>query len=215
MNIEEIGKYILKLRKEKGLTQAQLADKLFVTNKAVSRWERGLSIPEVETLYLLSEEFNVSINDILNAGVKEKEEITTYYHKKRLKEMLPDIIIILLMIIIPTIMIFIVGNISAGIMLAVYDEYQDVHKAGSYVTNFINSYTISFIIAWILLIISYIGFKFNKKIIVIISMIASILIILLVNLPFNISLDATLQLIVIITNIVELIILKKKKGLSK
>ena len=46
-------------------------------------------------------------------------------------------------------------------------------------------------------------------------MIASILIILLVNLPFNISLDATLQLIVIITNIVELIILKKKKGLSK
>ena len=41
MNVEKIGSYILKLRKEKKLTQEELASKVFVTNKAVSRWETG------------------------------------------------------------------------------------------------------------------------------------------------------------------------------
>lgn len=60
------GKFIAALRKEKGLTQAQLGDKLGVTNKTVSRWENGNYMPDVEMLSLLSEEFGVSINELIS-----------------------------------------------------------------------------------------------------------------------------------------------------
>lgn len=43
MDINKVGKFIASLRKAKGLTQQELGDKLFVTNKAVSKWERGIS----------------------------------------------------------------------------------------------------------------------------------------------------------------------------
>ena len=59
----KIGKFIAALRKEKGLTQEKLGEKLGVTNKTVSRWENGNYMPDVEMLSLLSEEFGVSINE--------------------------------------------------------------------------------------------------------------------------------------------------------
>lgn len=52
MNQEVIGSFIAKCRKEKGLTQMQLAEKLNITNRAVSKWETGKSIPDLK----LSEE---------------------------------------------------------------------------------------------------------------------------------------------------------------
>ena len=58
----KIGKFIAALRKEKGLTQ----EKLGVTNKTVSRWENGNYMPDVEMLSLLSEEFGVSINELIS-----------------------------------------------------------------------------------------------------------------------------------------------------
>ena len=56
---------LLKLRTEKGLSQDELAEKVFVTRQAVSRWENGETIPNTETLKLLSELFDVSINTLL------------------------------------------------------------------------------------------------------------------------------------------------------
>ena len=50
MESKEIGKFIAKIRKEKGMTQQKLAEKLFVTDKAVSKWERGLSLPDISIL---------------------------------------------------------------------------------------------------------------------------------------------------------------------
>ena len=61
----KIGKFIAALRKEKGLTQEQLGEKLGVTNKTVSRWENGNYMPDVEMLSLLSKEFGVSINELV------------------------------------------------------------------------------------------------------------------------------------------------------
>lgn len=58
---------ILKLRTEKGLSQDELAQRLMVTRQAVSRWENGETIPNTETLKLLSKEFNVTINTLLGA----------------------------------------------------------------------------------------------------------------------------------------------------
>ena len=61
---------LLELRTKKGLSQDELADKIFVTRQAVSRWENGDTVPNTETLKLLSKEFNVSINTLLGAPNK-------------------------------------------------------------------------------------------------------------------------------------------------
>ena len=61
---------ILELRMKKGLSQDELAEKVFVTRQAVSRWENGETIPNTETLKLLSELFCVSINTLLGSPRK-------------------------------------------------------------------------------------------------------------------------------------------------
>lgn len=58
---------LLELRTKSGLSQDELAEKVFVTRQAVSRWENGETTPNTETLKLLSKEFNVSINTLLGA----------------------------------------------------------------------------------------------------------------------------------------------------
>lgn len=58
---------LLQLRTEKGLSQEELAGRVFVTRQAVSRWENGETTPGTETLKLLSKEFDVSINTLLGA----------------------------------------------------------------------------------------------------------------------------------------------------
>ena len=58
---------ILKLRNEKGLSQDELAKRIMVTRQAVSRWENGETIPNTDTLKLLSKVFNVTINTLLGA----------------------------------------------------------------------------------------------------------------------------------------------------
>ena len=78
MNQEKIGKFIQTLRKEKKLTQLQLAEKLGVTDRAVSKWENGKCMPDLSLFIPLAEEFDVSVNELLS-GEKIKEE---NYHKK-------------------------------------------------------------------------------------------------------------------------------------
>ena len=61
----QIGLNIVSYRKRLGLTQARLAEKLNYSDKAVSKWERGESAPDVQTLVQLAELFEVSVNDLL------------------------------------------------------------------------------------------------------------------------------------------------------
>ena len=63
----ETKNIILELRTKKGLSQEELAQKVMVTRQAVSRWENGETVPNAETLKLLSKEFDVSINTLLGA----------------------------------------------------------------------------------------------------------------------------------------------------
>lgn len=58
---------ILELRTKKGLSQEELAEKIYVTRQAVSRWETGETTPNTETLILLSKLFDVSINTLLGS----------------------------------------------------------------------------------------------------------------------------------------------------
>ena len=64
MDTVKIGKFLKELRKEKGYTQETLGEKVGVTNKTVSRWETGTYMPPVECLVLLSDIYDVSINEI-------------------------------------------------------------------------------------------------------------------------------------------------------
>ncbi len=63
----EVKDIILKLRTKQGLSQDELAQKVFVTRQAVSRWENGETQPDTETLKLLSKLFDVSINTLLGS----------------------------------------------------------------------------------------------------------------------------------------------------
>ena len=75
MNYEKIGDFISKKRKEKNLTQKELALKIGVTDKAVSKWERGLGCPDVSILEMLASVLNVTILEILKGRIIENEII--------------------------------------------------------------------------------------------------------------------------------------------
>ncbi len=66
----ETKNIILELRTKKGMSQDELAEKVFVTRQDVSRWETGKTIPDTETLKLLSKLFDVSINTLLGSPRK-------------------------------------------------------------------------------------------------------------------------------------------------
>ena len=72
MDQEKIGQFIKKIRKDNNLTQKELAEKLGVTYQAVSKWENGKNIPDIATLKLLSKEFNLNIDEILEGQIQEK-----------------------------------------------------------------------------------------------------------------------------------------------
>ena len=74
INNERFGEFILELRKEKGLTQKELAEKLYISDKAVSKWERGLSMPDISLLMPLSQIFQVTITEILSGKRIEKDK---------------------------------------------------------------------------------------------------------------------------------------------
>ena len=64
----QIGNNIAAFRRQLGLTQAELADKINYSDKAVSKWERGESVPDVMTLVQLAELFGVTMNDLVGSG---------------------------------------------------------------------------------------------------------------------------------------------------
>lgn len=65
MDQEKIGKFIASCRKENGYTQAQLAEKLDITDRAVSKWERGKSLPDASIMLGLCEILNINVNELL------------------------------------------------------------------------------------------------------------------------------------------------------
>lgn len=70
MNSKEIGAFLKQLRKEKRITQEQLAEILGVSGRTVSRWETGTNLPDLSILVQISEYYNVEIGEILNGERK-------------------------------------------------------------------------------------------------------------------------------------------------
>ena len=71
---EKFGLFVTELRKEKNLTQKDLAEKLYVSDKTVSKWERGLSMPNVVLLIPIADILDVTVTELLR-GEKEVEEL--------------------------------------------------------------------------------------------------------------------------------------------
>ena len=75
MDNKKFGDFIKELRKEKQLTQKEVGEKLNITDKAISKWERGLSFPDIAVLKDLAEFFEIDISELLNGERGKKQEI--------------------------------------------------------------------------------------------------------------------------------------------
>lgn len=74
MNQEKIGKFISKCRKDKKLTQEQLASELGISDRAVSKWERGLNLPDASLMIELCNILGISVNELLTGEIIEKKD---------------------------------------------------------------------------------------------------------------------------------------------
>lgn len=85
MDQEKIGKFIAACRKDKGLTQVQLSEKLNITNRAVSKWETGKSMPDSSIMLDLCEILNITVNELLSG-----ERITMENYQNKAEENLVE-----------------------------------------------------------------------------------------------------------------------------
>ena len=74
MKKKTLGMMIASLRKENGMTQFELAEKMGVTDKAVSKWERDLSCPDVNTIPKLAEVFGISVDELMQIKAESQDE---------------------------------------------------------------------------------------------------------------------------------------------
>ena len=87
MNQIKIGRFIAECRKKNNLTQMQLAEKLGITDRAVSKWETGKSLPDASIMLDLCKELNITVNDLLNGEV-----VTMEKYQEKTEEMLIEMV---------------------------------------------------------------------------------------------------------------------------
>ena len=83
MNQEKIGRFISELRKEKGMTQANMAEQLGITDRAISKWETGKSMPDSSIMLELCDLLSINVNELLKGERKKKKKgilhLKSYY----------------------------------------------------------------------------------------------------------------------------------------
>ena len=86
MDLIKIGKFIANQRKAKKITQEELAEKLYITDRAVSKWERGLSLPDADKMLDLCNILDINVNELLNG-----EKIDMKDYEKKTEELLIEL----------------------------------------------------------------------------------------------------------------------------
>ena len=86
----KIGKFIAECRKQKSLTQMQLAEKLNITDKAISKWERGIAMPDTSIMLELGDIFGISVNELLS-GEKINMENNNQKNEQLLLDMAKEL----------------------------------------------------------------------------------------------------------------------------
>lgn len=129
MDNNKIGKFIMQRRKYKGLTQKELGDRLFVTDKTVSKWERGLSLPDITILEKLAKELDTDIYSILQISKTDKGLAEDVLEKERLKikKQFRKKFMIVLIVFIFILFIFLFKTVSFGydVQHVKYSHYDD------------------------------------------------------------------------------------------
>lgn len=87
MNQVKTGKFINTLRREKGFTQLQLADKLGISDKTISKWERGVGLPDVSLMLPLCEILDISVNELLTG-----EKVNDFDYKMKAEKIIMDLV---------------------------------------------------------------------------------------------------------------------------
>ena len=90
MNQIKVGRFIAECRKKAGLTQAQLAEKLDITDKAVSKWERGMAMPDTSIMLKLCDILCISVNELLG-GEKMNMETSNQKNEQLLLNMAKEL----------------------------------------------------------------------------------------------------------------------------
>ena len=90
MNQIKIGRFIANCRKEQGLTQMQLAERLSITDKAISKWERGVAMPDSSIMLELCGILKISVNELLS-GERSKMEKSDEKNEQLLLEMAKEL----------------------------------------------------------------------------------------------------------------------------
>ena len=87
MDLIKIGKFISSKRKEKNITQSELAEKLYISDRAISKWENGICLPDVGNMEELCKILDITINDLLSGEVVDMKD-----NEKRLEANLIEMI---------------------------------------------------------------------------------------------------------------------------
>ena len=90
MNQIKIGRFIAECRKKSNLTQMQLAEKLGITDKAISKWERGVAMPDTSIMLELCDILCISVNELLN-GEKINMENSNQKNEQLLLDMAKEL----------------------------------------------------------------------------------------------------------------------------
>ena len=110
MDINKFGLFIKKLRMDNGLTQEELAQKIPIDRTAVSKWERGITMPDSSSLLRLSDIFNVTINDLLNGDYVNKNDekviVNLYEANYKNKKIIKIILFLLILLVISFLFIY-------------------------------------------------------------------------------------------------------------
>ena len=203
-----IGEKIVSLRKEKGLTQDQLAEKLFVTQKTISSWEVGRTLPSIEDIINISNLFNIKVDDVLkNSEIKEE------YHSETKKRKLIMLLYLIVLLIVPVLYFNYAHNFGYKSLVTKFVN-NNLTKNNIYSTyyNVIRGVTIEYILYFILLIINFLVYIYKSNKSLIILSVIELLVILVLLFPYNfLSYQYLIFLVAPITNFILLSIKRKSK----
>lgn len=182
MNQEKIGKFISKCRKEKSITQSELAEKLGVTDRSVSNWENGKNMPDLSLFRPLCDLLDISINELLSGEKIEKTEYqnkfeenvinTINYTNKKIeqKNKIIGLILLLFGVLLSTLGLMAFNSdthacsfsIVIGMIFSTIGFYELV-KSKSYLKNLL--LLVTFFVGYMsfVLLFDYIGVGYNKR----------------------------------------------------
>lgn len=126
---KRVGNNISYYRKAKGLTQSALAEKLSYSDKAVSKWERGESEPDIYVIYKMSELFDCSVNDIIGKGGKDDitdDKLNEILKKKQFRQIMITALSVGLVWLVVSVIYFVTDIIVNGVYSLGQNEFNIV-----------------------------------------------------------------------------------------